>query len=276
LSLLTLWQLWLHANVKRNAKYNRFTKGKERIMSKKGVFKQLFIWSPSLDTGMAALSQIIIIVLSFLGLKVFGNTILNPILFGVMGTLIVCVIFPLYWMIIRRGKGLGTLGITRKHFSISLLAGFLLGVFVFWGYYRSFGLSATIIPAKVMGIYSLWEVIFVYGWLQLRFEKAFGIIPAIFLTGLCFALYHLGYGWFDIPGFIQLFIVGGVMGIIFRITKNILILWPFFWPVACLRGFKMGSFSPGWNEAGFCAILLVLMLVSIFIFYRIQIRRKSL
>ena len=97
-------------------------------MSKqKRILKQLFLWSPSLDTGMAALSQIIIMALAFLGVKVFGNTILNPILFGVMGTLIVCVIFPLYWMIIRRGKGLGTLGITRKHFSISLLAGFLLG-----------------------------------------------------------------------------------------------------------------------------------------------------
>ena len=55
--------------------------------------KQLFLWSPSLDTGMAALSQIIIMVLAFLGLKVFGNTILNPILFGLTGTLVVCVIF---------------------------------------------------------------------------------------------------------------------------------------------------------------------------------------
>ena len=232
--------------------------------------KQLFLWSPSLDTGMAALSQIIIMALAFLGLKVFGNTILNPILFGLIGTLVVCVIFPLYWMVVRREKGIGTLGITRKYYSISLLVGFLLGVFVFWGYYRSFGLSVAIIPALIMGIYSLWEVLFVYGWLQLRFEKAFGIIPAIFLAGLCFALYHLGYGWFDVPGFIQLFIVGIVMGIIFRITKNILILWPFLWPVACLRGFKMGGFSPGWNEAGFCAILLLLMFVSIFIFYRIE------
>ena len=173
---------------------------------------------------MAALSQIIIMVLAFLGLKLFGNTILNPILFGLTGTLVVCVIFPLYWMVVRKEKSIGTLGITRKHSSISLLVGFLLGAFVFWGYYRTFGLSAAIIPALIMGIYSLWEVIFVYGWLQLRFEKPFGIIPAILLAGLCFALYHLGYGWSDIPGFIQLFIVGGVTGIIFRITKNILIL----------------------------------------------------
>jgi hypothetical protein len=66
--------------------------------------KQLFLWSPSLDTGMAALSQIIIMALAFLGIKVFGNTILNPILFGLTGTLIVCVIFPLYWMVVRRGN----------------------------------------------------------------------------------------------------------------------------------------------------------------------------
>jgi membrane protease YdiL (CAAX protease family) len=247
---------------------------KRENQEEKKNLKQLFSWSPSLDTGMAALTQIVIMILAFLGLKAFGNTIFNPILFGLMGTLIVGVIFPLYWMIVKREKGIYTLGITGKRWPISLLAGFLLGAFVFFGYYRSFGLDAAIIPALIIGLYSIWEVLFVYGWLQTRFEKAFGIIPAVFLAGLCFALYHLFYGWYDISGFIQLFVVGIVMGIIFRTTKNILILWPFLWPIACLRGFKMGGFVPGWKEAGSSAILFVLMLVSIFIFYRIQLKRN--
>lgn len=53
---------------------------------KKKELKQFFLWSPSLDTGMAALSQITITILTFIGLKVFGKTILNPVLLGLMGT----------------------------------------------------------------------------------------------------------------------------------------------------------------------------------------------
>ncbi|MCL0049041.1 CPBP family intramembrane metalloprotease, partial [Dehalococcoidia bacterium] len=40
---------------------------------------------------------------------------------------------------------------------------------------------------------TLFEEVFFRGFLQTRFEKAFGIFPAIVLSGLTFSLYHLGY-----------------------------------------------------------------------------------
>jgi len=87
-----------------------------------------------------------------------------------------------------------------------------------------------LIPAGILGLYSLWEVIFVFGWLQLRFEEAFGIIPAVVLAGISFCLYHAGYGWFARAHLMSLFVIGIMMAMVFRMTKNLLILWPFLWP----------------------------------------------
>ncbi len=239
---------------------------------KKTILKRLFLWSPSADTAAAALSVVLLTILAYLGLVLFEGTWLSFIIFVLIGTVGVCVIFPLYWMVVRRKKGLDTLGITTKHWLASLLVGVLLAGFSLWGHYHSFGISAAIIPSLIVGVYALWEIVFVCGWLQLRFEEAFGIIPGIILAALCGSLYHIGYGSCDFSILVVLFIVGVFPAAIFRSTKNILILWPFFMPVASLRGFKMGGFSPDWTTAGCGAVSLVLMLISIFLFYRIQNR----
>jgi hypothetical protein len=175
-------------------------------------------------------------------------------------------------MVLRRKKGLDTLGITPKHWLVSLLVSVFLGGFSLWDYHRSFGISVAMIPSLIVGIYALWEIVFVCGWLQLRFEEAFGIIPGIILAPLCGSLYHIGYGHPDFSVLAGMFIAGVFGAVIFRFTKNILILWPFFMPIASLRGFKMGGFSPDWTTAAGGAVCLVLMLISIFLFYRIQNR----
>jgi membrane protease YdiL (CAAX protease family) len=240
---------------------------------KKTVLKRLFLWSPSTDTAIAALSVVLLTILAHMGLVLFEETWLGFFIFVLIGTVGVCVIFPLYWMVVRRKKGLDTLGITPKHWLASLLVGVLLAGFSLWDYHRSFGISVAMIPSLIVGVYALWEIVFVYGWLQLRFEEAFGIIPGIILASLSGSLYHIGYGSFDFSIFVGMFIAGVFGAVIFRFTKNILILWPFFMPIASLRAFKMGGFSPDWTMAGSSAVSLVLMLISIFLFYRIQNRR---
>ena len=242
---------------------------------KKTILKRFFLWSPSADTAIAALSVVLLTILAYLGLVLFEGTWLSFIIFVLIGTVGVCVIFPLYWMVARRKKSLDTLGITTKHWLASLLVNVFLAGFSLWGYHRSFGISAAIIPSLIVGVYALWEIVFVCGWLQLRFEEAFGIIPGIILAALCVSLYHIGYGWIDLSILAGMLIVGVFMAAIFRFTKNILILWPFFMPVASLRGFKMGGFSPDWTMAGYGIVSLVLMLISIFLFYRIQNRKLS-
>jgi hypothetical protein len=234
------------------------------------LVQRLFVWLPSIDTGMAALSLGVITLFAYLGINVYGDTWLNPLIFSFFGTLGVCVIFPLYWSIVIKKEGLNSLGITKKRWLISFIIGVLLGAFSFFGYYRSVGISSWFFPALVVGLYAFWEVFFVYGWFQLRMEKAFGIVPSIIFAGANFSIYHMGYGWYGFPDFITFLVIGIIMGIIFRCTKNILILWPFLWPLSCLRGFASGGFFPDWKVAGTSAFMLVLMLISVYIFSRIQ------
>jgi hypothetical protein len=77
------------------------------------------------------------------------------------------------------------------------------------------------------------EAVFFRGWLQLRFEHAFGIIPGVVFSALCYSLYHVGYGmlWDEL---LFLFGLGMVFATVFRLTKNVAVLWPFYTPVGGL------------------------------------------
>ncbi|MDI6603283.1 MAG: hypothetical protein QME57_04225 [Patescibacteria group bacterium] len=69
------------------------------------------------------------------------------------------------------------------------------------------------------------KVIYFYGFLRQRFENAFGIIPGIILAALFYSFHHAGFQ----PEFVKLFFVGIMYVSVFRITKNALIISPFFW-----------------------------------------------
>jgi hypothetical protein len=79
----------------------------------------------------------------------------------------------------------------------------------------------------------LFEAIFFRGWLQLRFEEAFGLVPSLILGALCYSLYHVGYGmtWDEM---LFLFGLGLVFAAFFRLTKNVAVLWPFYTPIGGL------------------------------------------
>ncbi len=74
------------------------------------------------------------------------------------------------------------------------------------------------------------EAFFWRGWVLLRLEEAFGLIPAILLGSVLYALYHIGYGM-PMSEIAFLFIIGVLYAVTFRITKNIFLLWPFFQPM---------------------------------------------
>ena len=59
------------------------------------------------------------------------------------------------------------------------------------------------------------------GFLQTRFEKFFGAIPALILSGLCFSLYHLGYpGFRTITDLAVLFAVGVGFALAYKLSGN--------------------------------------------------------
>lgn len=120
----------------------------------------------------------------------------------------VCIIFPLYWMVIVRKEKLDALGITKKHWLISLVVGIGMASFMWMGYMNQYGIGSDTLPSLLLGVVGLWEIFFCFGWLQLRFEEAFGIIPAIALASLGYNLYHLGYPGIPVPAISGFFILG--------------------------------------------------------------------
>ena len=101
-----------------------------------------------------------------------------------------------------------------------------------------------------------WEPYFVYGWLQLRFEQAFGVVSRIALAAVCLGAYHVGI--FPPSGVASLVAFVTFFGVLFRATGgNLLILWHLTWAVTSSIGGLEGGFGFGWSDVATCAILLV-------------------
>ena len=119
--------------------------------------------------------------------------------------------------------------------------------------------NGQITPHIIFNGISLWEPLFVYGWLQLRFERAFGYIVAPVLAGAAFAIYHIGS--FPNEGLVHLFVFGLVYGVLFSITKNLLLLVPLTWAIGSSIGTIDGGFSFGWDTVGIYLAVLVVQLL---------------
>lgn len=87
------------------------------------------------------------------------------------------------------------------------------------------------------GALSLFEPLFIFGWLQSRLEKDYGVLPAILLAAAGFALYHVGYLPVQIS---DQFYSAVLFAVAFRLTRNLLVCWPALWAVTsafvCLSG----------------------------------------
>jgi hypothetical protein len=134
---------------------------------------------------------------------------------------------------------------------------------------RFLGVLATIpseyaLPSALFCALCLWEPFFIYCWLQLRFERAFGVIPGIILAGVCMGLYHVGtYPLLGMPGVVQLMLHGIFFGAIFRSTKNLLVLWPLTWAISASIGTISGGFIFEWEVVGMYAVILLIQAVGL-------------
>jgi membrane protease YdiL (CAAX protease family) len=95
-----------------------------------------------------------------------------------------------------------------------------------------------------------------------RLEDTFGTIPAILLGSALYAAYHIGYGM-PASEMVFLFFIGIMFAVVFRLTKNIFILWPIFQPMGQLVTLvKDGLSLPTIAALGFIeALILMLVLV---------------
>jgi hypothetical protein len=117
------------------------------------------------------------------------------------------------------------------------------------------------VPHLLFNAVILWEPFFVHGWLQLRFERAFGILPGILLAALCFAAYHIGT--YPPAALLAIYASGLFYAVVFRLTGNLLIIWPLLWCLGSSLGTLMGGTQFNWVELGVWSAILVVQLIII-------------
>ena len=209
----------------------------------------------------------------YLAFQVFTTerVTLNFITFGPVTLFGLGVALPLLWTI-KRGRTLADIGITRSYAAVSIALGLILSLFQYFFTLAKLTIPAIpeLIPLITMTLtVGLFEAVFFRGWLQLRFEEAFGILPGIILGATFYAFYHVGYGM-NLNEIAFLFLIGLIYAVIFRITKNVFILWPFLTPMGALySNINEGLIIPFEATYGF-AIVLALMIGSILLFKKVQ------
>ncbi|MFA7467945.1 MAG: type II CAAX endopeptidase family protein [Desulfotomaculaceae bacterium] len=233
-------------------------------------------WSRAGELSFVVLSYLAVVGGLYLAFQVFTTqrVALNFITFGPVTLFGLGVALPLLWTV-KKGRTLADVGITGRHAGISITLGLIFSLFQYsFTLHRSNLPSADVlIPLIMMSlVVGLFEAVFFRGWMQLRFEEAFGIIPGIVLGAGCYAFYHVGYGM-TLDEITFLFFIGLVYAIVFRLSKNIFILWPFLTPMGGLyANINEGLSLP--FEATYGFILVLALMVGLILILNQQYRKN--
>lgn len=246
-------------------------------MSAKQLFE--FRFRPTTDLLVVGLSWVLVVAslaaATFIATPERGGTYF--ILYALVGATFFGVGLPVWWMVWRRGRPIAELGLTTRLLGLSLVLQLVFAViqYAFTLSRAGFPPLSALLPLLALSLaIGFFEAIFWRGWVLLRLEDAFGVIPAVLLGSALYALYHIGYGmpWSEI-GF--LFLIGIVYAVVFRLTKNIFILWPILQPMGQLTTLlNDGLPLPPLATVGFLEALLVMIAIVVFV-PRLYRRRKG-
>ncbi|HLC51263.1 MAG TPA: CPBP family glutamic-type intramembrane protease [archaeon] len=193
-----------------------------------------FRFQPSMDLLIVLISFLILVAGIYATRSSFPiASVWFPVSMFILGILV-----PIAYNSLVKKRPLSEMGISKKYWKKSLVLSTILGAMIVLPAVIKGPLGeGAITPLTFTGllpllaleiIAGLFYAVFFHGWIQMRFERAFGAIPAILIAAAFFALHHVAYGE---P--VSLLYMGHLMGglihaTVFRITRNILILWPFF------------------------------------------------
>ena len=236
-------------------------------------------WQPGRDAIIAFISYLLVVGGLYLAFQVFtiDRVAANFITFGPITLALLGVGIPVGYAVFFHGRGIQVLGIRREN----LIASIGLGLLLAWDTYSNTvanlelpaGRSMVPLIAMVLAV-GLFEAIFFRGWLQMTFERSFGMVPGLILAAACYSLYHVGYGM-EAGEMLFLFGLGLTFGAFFRLTKNIFVLWPFYTPMGSLyTNVSEGLSLPFEATYGF-VLTLVLMLGLIIVGQRVASRQSS-
>ena len=243
--------------------------------------KKLFKMDFTKETLIAIISGLSMIALSLLMIPFEGSGFINTVISFLIRDIVMIfglgVIFVSIYADKKGKEFLSDLGFTKRKLILSIALGLVFAI----------GLLAVFlkdgIPNNILNIYNfyaasyilvagIFEMTFIYGFLRMSFEKAFGIVPAILLTSVFYSFHHAGFQ----PEFLHLFLVGLMYCSVFYITHNLLIIFPFFWGVGALWDVIISSEAGEGikNLESFIFAVIICFLIVIWFVFR-SIRRKK-
>ena len=235
-----------------------------------GLLKRVFTvrWHLSWDLAALGVSWLLVVGALYAATVLVGTNAWGGMayftLYAVVGALLFGIGIPLLWMVVVRKRPLEDLGITKKRWKLSVGLQIVFAVPLYFATLAKTPLPPIeqLLPLVALALaIGFFEVVFWRGWTLLRLEEAFGIIPAILLSSLLYALYHIGYGM-PANEMVFLFFIGIMFAVCFRLTKNILILWPIFQPMGQLVTLiKDGLTLPVLAALGFAEVLAVMLVL---------------
>jgi hypothetical protein len=243
-----------------------------------GTIKEIFSfrWKLNKDLLAVAVSWLLVVAALYTATMIVGSQVWGGMpyfgLYAVLGATLFGVGLPVYWMVVVRKRTIADLGVTNRQLGLSIVLQVLFAALLYM-----VTLAKTTLPplSELLPLVALaltigfFEAIFWRGWMLLRLEEAFGLIPAIILGSALYAAYHLGYGM-PTSEMVFLFFVGILYAVTFRITKNVFLLWPLFQPMGQLVTLIRDGLSlPTIAALGFFEAL-ILMGVVIWLGWRYQ------
>lgn len=229
-----------------------------------------FKFKPAKEILVVLLSWIMVVSVFYIAFNAITTqrVALHFITFSIVGITMLGVAVPVAWNTLIMKRPLSDIGIKKDKLVLSIILGVVLSVIQYFLTINNLGVPGVkeLIPLITMALaVGFYENIFYRGWVQLRMEECFGIIPGIILSAVIYCLYHIGYGM-PLSELITLFIVGLVYSSIFRLTSNIFILFPFLTPTGALfTQIKDGLNIPFEATYGFLDVILLLVAVLVIV-----------
>ena len=229
---------------------------------------RLFRWNPGRDLVALGLSWLLVVGALYAATFIVGQALWGGmayfVLYAVVGAALFGVGIPLYWTTVIRKRPIAELGITTRWLGVSIVLQLIFAAFQYIGTLAKARLPSVeeLLPLVALALaIGFFEAVFWRGWVLLRLEESFGIIPAVLVGSALYAAYHIGYGM-PASEMVFLFFIGMMFAVVFRLTKNVFVLWPVFQPMGQLITLIRDKLTlPLLASLGFIEVLILILVL---------------